>query len=355
MAELRAWQPIAAAVLAAAAAFAGKAGGFEILFLAGLALLLLAVAALIIYLFKRRKSPSGASARYPKSNIRLCVFNASEDKKTLLWRITEKCNASCEYCFLKSNGQPRNKFAEIKDSIVENVIKGISENEIQKVIISGGEPLLVKNLTEIVRRIDSETACDSIAICTNGSRLKNNGCYSELEILSGIGKFKKFVVSVDHYDEERYKAIKDYKEEDFGLPDLINVIKKLKEKRFDVFVNVVATGDFLANPRKYVDFWRENEIKRLSISYPIKCDNRRKFKLKSVYDKIISGEHGDVSFLDEDGLELIIPDCEYEYCPHFYKKMFRVNSRGNVSPSCIEKPSAKAIQVRAASKSQAAP
>ena len=50
-----------------------------------------------------------------------------------------------------------------------------------------------------------------------------------------------------------------------------------------------------------------------------------------------SPKSSDISFLENDGLELIIPICKYNYCPHSDNKLFHVDSNGSFSVGCIEK------------------
>ena len=276
------------------------------------------------------------TTHFPKSYIRLCTFNTSENKSILLWRITQNCNANCDYCLLRTKLQTITKPISIEENVIQTIIDNISENKINKIIISGGEPLLVENLVEIVQKVALETTCDSITICTNGIKLKDEECYNKILKLKEVEKFKKFVISIDHYEENNYKSLKKHKE-NFRLSDLTESIAKLRDASFDVFINVMATEKFLAAPNKYIDFWRKNNFNKISISYPIKCNNKKKFELKSEYDKIISGHYGDISFLEKEGLELIIPDCQYEHCPHFDNKIYHIDSDGSFSRGCIEK------------------
>jgi len=277
---------------------------------------------------------------FPNSNIRLCTFNTSENsKKVLLWRITQNCNARCKYCLLLPEASIttfENKPVQISEGAVQNIIDGIKNHEINRMIISGGEPLLVTNLIEIVREIASNTqdTFESITICTNGSNL-NNLFKGIVELKEEVGKFKKLVVSVDHYDEKGYFDSKNI--DNFRLKTLTDMIKTLRKKGVDVFINVMATEDFFYQTEKYVTFWKTHGFRRLSISFPIKCNNKKKHELKSIYDKIISGGYGDVSFLEKDGLELIIPDCDYAYCDS-EKKILYAKTDGIVHEGCIEKP-----------------
>ena len=299
------------------------------------------------------------ATNFPNSNIRLCTFNTSENENILLWRVTESCNAQCNYCILGSSRQLASEPIRIEDDKIQNVINEISNKNIKKLIISGGEPLLVENLVEIVKKISSKSSC-KITICTNGIKLNDDNEYDKITSkLKNIENFKKFVISVDHYDEESYIESKKIHGNNFRLSDLERIIKKLRNDGFDIFVNVMGTDYFTANPKKYVKYWREHNFNKLSISYPINCDNSNekkpkkkserklekesekesikydKFKLKRVYDEIIQGEHGDVSFFDKNGLELIIPDCYYGYCPH--DKIFHATPNGEISNVCPEK------------------
>lgn len=69
--------------------------------------------------------------------------------KTLCWQITNKCNRSCDFCISKSN--PSFKIKDIKSQF--RIIERLKEIGVKKISISGGEPFLVKNLSEIVSYI----------------------------------------------------------------------------------------------------------------------------------------------------------------------------------------------------------
>lgn len=276
------------------------------------------------------------TTNYPDPNIRMCTFDTSKEKNILLWRITQNCNANCEYCLV--NCPKKNKTIFISNNTVQTVIKDMKISRIKKLIISGGEPLLIDNIYDIIKKVTIEVpTCESVTVCTNGIRFKEIEYYNKNILpLRNIPKFSKFVVSVDHYDESTYLNLKKAKS-GFRLSDLIDSLNKLREDNFEVAINVMATDEFLSSPSEYLNFWKENRFKRVSISYPIKCGNAKKFEIKTIYDKIISGFFGDISFLEKNCLELIIPDCDYEHCPNSNGKIFHVDSNGRLLKKCIEK------------------
>ena len=80
----------------------------------------------------------------------------------ILFPITYKCNLSCKYCPLKdSRDEPD----------IETCLELIKDTEEEWIYITGGEPLLVKNLEEICNKIRSFGK--KVGITTNGT-IKND-------------------------------------------------------------------------------------------------------------------------------------------------------------------------------------
>ena len=82
--------------------------------------------------------------------------------------VTDRCNLRCVYCMPEEGVElmPREEilsFDEIVDVVKEGVSKGIT-----KVRLTGGEPLVRKDVVELVRRIAAiEGVCD-LSMTTNG-------------------------------------------------------------------------------------------------------------------------------------------------------------------------------------------
>lgn len=86
--------------------------------------------------------------------------------------ITELCNFRCQYCL--PNGylaDQRPHFLSLNE--INHVVKAFSELGIKKIRLTGGEPTLRRDFTEIVALVAQYTSINEIALTTNGSRLFN--------------------------------------------------------------------------------------------------------------------------------------------------------------------------------------
>ena len=86
--------------------------------------------------------------------------------------ITNKCNFNCYYCSPDGDSGMGEAYGTSTEQIDSNDLEEkilIAENEgITKVRFTGGEPLLVKGMTDILRFIEKETNLE-YALATNGS------------------------------------------------------------------------------------------------------------------------------------------------------------------------------------------
>ena len=77
-----------------------------------------------------------------------------------VWEITNKCNFSCPHC--RAYMEKPSENTEVENKIIEQLIK----SEVLSVNISGGEPLLNPRLTQIVKKLTSNSI--DVGISTNG-------------------------------------------------------------------------------------------------------------------------------------------------------------------------------------------
>lgn len=291
---------------------------------------LLAIYDILVYA-KNRIKP------YPKISIVNCTFTCQ--KKTAYWRVTENCNCDCQYCFIgkaKSNDS-----VIIDDNIIQKVKEVIEKNDIKKLVISGGEPLLVKNLSEVVEEIskvnDSEL---SISICTNGL-VK----FSDFSRLSEITKFKKFVISVDGYDNDSYGKCKKNQEKK-NLDDVIAFINAAKKQNIRVAINVILSQTLKEHFDEYISLLNTLKIDELSISTLI-ANNDRNRKAKNYlnntsdiinfYNYIVNEKMEDLKFLEK--IDFILPICSYSKVTNECEKnknLMYISPDGIAIPGCTE-------------------
>lgn len=114
--------------------------------------------------------------------------------------VTDKCNLKCLYC-MPSKGLKHFEDSEIltNDEIVR-FVRIAHKHGLEKVRITGGEPLVRKDIIDLVRLIKSVGICD-LSITTNGTTL--SGQAEELK-RAGLDRVN---ISLDSLDAERYRKI----------------------------------------------------------------------------------------------------------------------------------------------------
>lgn len=115
--------------------------------------------------------------------------------------VTDRCNFRCVYC-MPAEGVPLKKHEEILsfDEITEIVRVG-AELGLKKIRLTGGEPLVRKDLPILVKMIASVDEIEEITLTTNGVFLPQLAKPLKEAGLSRIN------ISLDTLDPEKYKKI----------------------------------------------------------------------------------------------------------------------------------------------------
>ena len=115
--------------------------------------------------------------------------------------VTDRCNLRCQYCMPEQHyvWLPRADiltFEEI-DALVD-VFTGVG---VAKVRITGGEPLLRRDLADLIALLTQKTALTDVALTTNGMLLAD-----QVEALKAAG-LPRITVSLDTLHADRFKAL----------------------------------------------------------------------------------------------------------------------------------------------------
>lgn len=79
--------------------------------------------------------------------------------------VTQRCNLNCVYC---GKAECAKKETELIPGSIEKLVRAFAACGIKKVRITGGEPLVRKDIAEIVSRIHSVGGIETLALTTNG-------------------------------------------------------------------------------------------------------------------------------------------------------------------------------------------
>ncbi len=147
--------------------------------------------------------------------------------------ITDVCNYRCQYCLpdgYKKNGQ--SQFLSADE--IENLVTGLAGLGLWKVRLTGGEPTIRKDFTEIAARISAIPGIRRLATTTNGYRLAEN---ADLWRKAGISAIN---VSVDSLDQQRFAKITGQDH----LPQVLAGIRAAQRAGFEhIKVNTVLLRD----------------------------------------------------------------------------------------------------------------
>jgi cyclic pyranopterin phosphate synthase len=114
--------------------------------------------------------------------------------------ITDRCNLNCSYCKTEDfKLLERDEILTLEESA--RIVKVASSLGVSKVRITGGEPLIRRNIIHFIRMVRDIPGIDEISLTTNGTLLA--GFADEL-VDAGI---KRINISLDTLKRERFKKI----------------------------------------------------------------------------------------------------------------------------------------------------
>jgi len=115
--------------------------------------------------------------------------------------VTDKCNLRCFYCMPKGFKSFENPANRLTFDEIERVIKAFGELGVHRVRLTGGEPLVRKNLVRLSAKLSSLPGIDDLSLSTNATLLE-----SHAEALHAAG-IRRINVSLDTLDADRYADI----------------------------------------------------------------------------------------------------------------------------------------------------
>lgn len=115
--------------------------------------------------------------------------------------VTDRCNYRCTYCMPAEGLRALGRYELLTFEELAAIAKVFVGEGIQKIRLTGGEPLLRKDLHLLVRRISSLPGLRDLCLTTNGHLLEER---AEELAAAGLGRIN---VSLDSLKPDRFKAI----------------------------------------------------------------------------------------------------------------------------------------------------
>ncbi len=188
--------------------------------------------------------------------------------------VTELCNLRCRYCMPEDGVCKKSHFEMLtEDEIIQAVQAGASLG-ITKVRITGGEPLVKKNILSICERSAAVEGIKEVCLTTNGVLLP------QLAVPLKEAGVKRLNISLDTMDPEKYSYITRIGTMDRALAGLEAALSAGFEK---IKLNAVLIGGFNDDEIR--------ELVNLTRQYPV---DMRFIEMMPMYD---SGDFDQKAFI----------------------------------------------------------
>ncbi|MBQ7472799.1 MAG: GTP 3',8-cyclase MoaA [Oscillospiraceae bacterium] len=203
--------------------------------------------------------------------------------------VTELCNLRCRYC-MPADGVCKKEHDEmLTEEEIVMAVETAAELGVTKLRITGGEPLVKKNIVSICSRTAAVPGIRELCITTNGVRLPE---LAKPLREAGVGRLN---ISLDTLDAEKYRYITRVG----ALDDALRGIETALETGFDkIKLNAVLIGGF-----------NDDEIAplaELTRRWPV---DLRFIELMPMYD---SGDFGPSAFIPCSRVLQALPELEEE-------------------------------------------
>ena len=184
--------------------------------------------------------------------------------KDLRISVMDRCNFRCSYCMPEEKYHPNFKFLSSEERLpfedIIRITKIFSDLGINKIRITGGEPLLRVNLTDLIGDLSRINGIDDIALTTNGVLLTKYA--SELKA-AGLNRV---TISLDTLDKEEFRILTGRR------GSLGRVLAGIKETQIVGFENikvnaVIKRGSNDQHIQQMVEYFRDTPIILRFIEY----------------------------------------------------------------------------------------
>ena len=121
--------------------------------------------------------------------------------RNLRLSVTDRCNLRCEYCMPEAeyNWLPREDVLHFEE--ISALVDIFLAQGVDRLRLTGGEPLLRRDLSELVKMLAAKPGLNDLALTSNGVLLAD-----QIDALAAAG-LRRITVSLDTLHADRFKAL----------------------------------------------------------------------------------------------------------------------------------------------------
>ncbi len=228
--------------------------------------------------------------------------------KYLRLSVTELCNLRCRYCMPEAGICKLSHFDMLTEDEMIAAVEAAAELGISKLRITGGEPLVKRNIISICRRAANVEGIDEVCLTTNGTLLPM--MVHELRE-AGV---KRINISLDTLDQKKYSYITRIGNLEEALKGIHSAIDAGFEK---IKINSVLIGGFNDDEIR--------ELAYLTLTYPV---DLRFIELMPMHD---DGEFGESSYISGAYVLSVLPMLQEIGAEPGVAKLYKLpGAKGNV-------------------------
>ena len=222
--------------------------------------------------------------------------------------VTELCNLRCRYCMPEEGVCKKNHAEMLTEDEMISAVEAAASLGITKLRITGGEPLVKKNIVSICRRAAAVDGIREVCLTTNGTLLAQ---LAKPLREAGVNRLN---ISLDTLDPQKYAYIT----RTGTLENAMHGIETALAEGFDkIKVNAVLIGGF-----------NDNEIRdlaELTLRYPV---DMRFIEMMPMYD---GGDFSEASYTPYTRVLEELPELTPVEADGGVAKLYRLpNARGNI-------------------------
>ncbi len=192
-----------------------------------------------------------------KMNMDVCILKDRYGRKIDYLRVsvTDRCNLRCSYCMPKSGVQFLRRNRILRYEEILRLTDIFIKMGITKLRITGGEPLIRRNVLFLFQELGKRKGLHEITLTTNGTMLNS---YAEDLFHAGI---RRVNISLDSLNRENYRRITGFDK----IDTVLGGIKILRNLGVTIKLNVVAMKGI--NDGEFVDFIHFGEENSVDVRF----------------------------------------------------------------------------------------